>query len=274
MRNGSEQVVTMPVACPVCRHTLIREEGEAITRCPNSHCPSQRLRSLIHFTSKAGLDIEGLGKKAMEQLFNAHIIQDLPDIYTLTMADLEDLEGWGKKSANNAIVAIEVSKKTNLSKFIAALGIRYVGEVTSRLLEDHFHTLDRLMHCSYEDFIAIEGIGEQVAGSLRDYFADQKTRDMLTQLIQYGFEFTENATTHGDLPLSGMVFLFTGGLNSYSRSEAKERIKELGGQVSSSLTKKVTHLVCGEKPGSKLKKAQEMSITILSEQQFMDLIRS
>lgn len=272
LRDGSEQIISMPLVCPVCKHTLIREKGEAITRCPNSHCPSQRLRSLIHFTSKAGLDIEGLGKKAMEQLFTAEIITDLPDIYTLHSGQLEHLEGWGEKSAHNAIQAIEASKKTTLARFIAALGIRFVGEVTSRLLEDHFQTLERLAQCSLDDFLSVEGIGEQVAGSLRDYFADPAVRHMLDSLLSSGFEFAVTTKAQGDLPLSGLTFLFTGGLTSYSRSEAKERIKELGGQVSSSLTKKVTHLVCGDKPGSKLKKAEKMSVTILNEQQFIDLL--
>ena len=272
LRDGTEQIISMPRTCPVCDHTLSREQGEAATRCTNPHCPSQRMRSLIHFTSKAGLDIEGLGKKAMEQLFIEKIITDIPDIYSLKHEHLQHLDGWGEKSAANAIKAIADSKKTTLSQFIAALGIRYVGEVTSRLLETRFQTLERLMLASTDDLLAVEGIGEQVAGSLQDYFSDPAVQEMLSTLMRNGFEFSLPQQGTGILPLAGNVFLFTGTMASCSRSEAKERLKDLGGQVSSSLTKKVTHLVCGDKPGSKLKKAGEMSISILNEQQFMELL--
>lgn len=272
LRDGNAKIISMPRTCPVCEHTLVREDGEAITRCPNPHCPSQRLRSLIHFTSKAGLDIEGLGKKAMEQLFNENIIKDLPDIYSVTPDQLQHLEGWGEKSTANVIKAIETSKKTSLSQFIAALGIRYVGEVTSRLLEHRFQTLDKLIRCSLEDLLAVEGIGDQVAGSLKDYFSDPSVQGMLATFIEKGFQFTPSSTGLTNLPLSEYVFLFTGTMSSCSRSEAKARVKELGGQVSSSLSKKVSHLVCGDKPGGKLQKARDKNIFILTEQEFMDLL--
>lgn len=272
LRDGNEKIITMPRSCPVCEHSLMREDGEAITRCPNPHCPSQRLRSLIHFASKAGLDIEGLGKKAMEQLFNEKVIKDLPDIYSVTPDQLQHLEGWGEKSATNVIKAIEASKKTNLSQFIAALGIRYVGEVTSRLLEQRFQTLDKLMPCTLEDLLAVEGIGGQVAGSVKDYFSDPSVQQMVATLIAKGFQFLPPPTGLVNLPLSGYVFLFTGAMSSYSRSEAKVRVKDLGGQVSSSLSQKVSHLVCGEKPGGKLQKARDRNISILTEQEFVDLL--
>jgi len=272
LRDGNEKIITMPRTCPDCDHPLAREDGEAITRCPNPHCPSQRLRSLIHFTSKAGLDIEGLGKKAMEQLFNENIIKDLPDIYSIIPDQLQHLEGWGEKSATNVIKAIEESKKTNIAQFIAAIGIRYVGEVTSRLLESRFETLGTLMRCSLDDLLDVEGIGDQVAGSLQDYFSDPSVQEMLATLIQKGFQFTPSSTDLSNQPLSEYVFLFTGAMSSYSRSEAKARVKDLGGQVSSSLSKKVTHLVCGDKPGGKLHKARDMNISIFTEQQFIDLL--
>jgi DNA ligase (NAD+) len=272
LRDGNEKIISMPHSCPDCEHTLVREEGEAITRCQNPHCPSQRLRSLIHFTSKAGLDIEGLGKKAMEQLFNENVIKDLPDIYSVLPDQLQHLEGWGEKSTTNVIKAIEKSKKTSLSQFIAALGIRYVGEVTSRLLENRFQTLDKLMSCSLDDLLDIEGIGNQVAGSIQEYFSDPSVQEMLATLIEKGFQFSPSSTGLSNLPLSEFVFLFTGSMSSYSRSEAKARVKELGGQVSSSLSKKVSHLVCGDKPGGKLQKARDKNISILTEYEFIDLL--
>jgi DNA ligase (NAD+) len=272
LRDGNEKIITMPRTCPDCEHTLVREKGEAITRCQNPHCPSQRLRSLIHFTSKAGLDIEGLGKKAMEQLVNENVINDLPDIYSVILNQLQHLEGWGEKSATNVIKAIEESKKTSLSQFVAALGIRYVGEVTSRLLENRFQTIDTLMRCTLDDLLDVEGIGDQVAGSLQDYFSDPSVQEMLTILIEKGFQFEPSSANLSNMPLSEYVFLFTGAMSSYSRSEAKARVKELGGQVSSSLSKKVSHLVCGDKPGGKLQKAQDKNISILTEQEFIDLL--
>lgn len=271
-RSGDEQPIRMPKKCPKCEHQLSRPAHEAVTRCTNPHCPAQRLRALIHFTGKAGMDIEGLGKKVMEQLFSAGLVKDIPDIYQLNAKDLETLDGWAEKSAFNAIRAIEDSKETTLAKFIAALGIRYVGEVTAQLLERNFGNLDKLMHASEKDFLEIEGIGDQVAFSLVDYFSDSTVIAMLKHLAALGLRTSSVVPSKSAQPLAGSIFLFTGSLASFSRSEAKARVKELGGQVASSISKKATHVVCGEKAGSKLKKAQELGLNILSEREFRKLI--
>ncbi|MEA1934930.1 MAG: NAD-dependent DNA ligase LigA [Thermodesulfobacteriota bacterium] len=267
LRKGNEQPIRMPDRCPECNHELVRPADEAVIRCPNPLCPAQRLRSLIHYTGKAGMDIEGLGKKVMEQLVSEGLINDIPDIYEIEPSDLIGLEGWAEKSADNAVQAIQSSRKTNPAKFIAALGIRYVGEVTAQLLEDHFITLDSLMNASEADFHEIEGIGEQVAGSLSKYFSDPSVREMLDRVMALGMEIIPRSPAAERLPLAGNVFLFTGSLK-ISRSEAKARVKKLGGHVASSVSKKVTHVVCGQKPGSKAKKAQEMGLKILSEEEF------
>jgi len=267
LRKGNEQPVRMPDHCPECGHELVRPADEAVIRCPNSLCPAQRLQSLIHYTGKAGMDIEGLGKKVMEQLVSEGLINDIPDIYEIKPSDLIGLEGWAEKSADNAVQAIKSSRKTNPAKFIAALGIRYVGEVTSQLLEDHFVTLDNLMNASESDFHEIEGIGEQVAGSLSKYFNDPSVREMLERVMALGMEIIPRSPAAKRLPLAGNVFLFTGSLK-ISRSEAKARVKKSGGHVASSVSKKVTHVVCGQKPGSKAKKAQKMGLKILSEEEF------
>lgn len=271
-RAGSEREIKMPQSCPECGHQLVRPENEAVTRCPNSHCPAQRLRMLGHYTSKAGMDIEGLGKKAMEQLYAENLVRDVPDIYKLKAEELAVLEGWGEKSAANAMQAIEESKKTTLARFIAALGIRYVGEVTAQLLEHHFGSLEKLMQAKEEELLEIEGIGGQVAKSLVDYFSDESVKRMLEQLLALGVQITDAGAGAQELALSGKVFLFTGSLANFSREEAKTRVKELGGQVATSASKKVTHVVHGEKAGSKLKKAQELGLRILSEDDFLDLI--
>jgi DNA ligase (NAD+) len=272
-RTGREKPIQVPENCPVCEHRLILPEGEAITRCPNSHCPAQRLRLLIHYTSKAGMDIEGLGKKAMEQLFNEKLVKDIPDIYGLQAADLLDLDGWGEKSARNAVAAIAASRETTLAKVISALGIRYVGEEVASLLDEHYgSSLGQLMQADEEELLDIEGIGPQTAQSIRDYFQDPAVRSMISRLMDFGF--TINATGKGsaETPFAGYVFLFTGSLDTMSRDEAKARVKEQGGKVASQASRKVTHVVVGTNPGSKLKKAINLGLNIVSEQDFEKML--
>jgi DNA ligase (NAD+) len=272
-RNGSEKTIQVPTNCPVCQHHLILPEDEAITRCPNSHCPAQRLRLLIHYASKAGMDIEGLGKKAVEQLFNEKLVRDIPDIYALQVADLIVLDGWAEKSARKALEAINASRETTLSRLLGALGIRYVGEEVSGLLDEHYGgSLEELMRANEEELLDIEGIGPQTAQSIKEYFNDSDVKEMLARLIGFHFTIVSAPKTPGENPFAGLVFLFTGGLKSMSRDEAKVRVKERGGKVASQISKKVTHVVVGDKPGSKLKKAQELGIKILTEKNFADLL--
>ena len=271
-RTGNEQPVQFPEKCPECQHPLVRPEGEAVTRCVNPHCPAQRLQSLIYFAGKAGLDIDGLGRRNMEQLVAQGLVADIPDIFSLTKQDLAGLEGWGKKSADNAIAAIARAKQTTLSRLLGALGIRYVGEVTAELLSRHFSTLDALLVASKEDFLEVEGIGEQVAVSLVDYFSDPSTQQMLKRLQELGVVISAPVAGGEQKLLEGKVFLFTGTLESMSRNEAKQLVKELGGQVVSGMSKRVTHLIAGSKGGAKLKKAAEMGIPILDQEKFFTLV--
>ena len=273
MRDGSESPIVMPALCPVCSHDLLKAPGEAVTRCVNPHCPAQRLRSLVHFTSKAGLDIEGLGKKSMEQLFSLELVQDIPDIFTLDHEQLAALEGWGEKSADKVIVAIQAARKPLLGKFLTALGIRFVGEVTASLLEQRFASLQHLTDTSMDALLEIEGIGEQAARSIVDYFSDPTVRAMFARLEQAGVTPVPGRKTEGGQLLSGQVFLFTGTLITLSRTEAKKLVKDQGGQIATTVTQKMTHLVAGDKAGSKLKKAQELNKTILTEEEFLQMIR-
>ncbi len=269
-RSGHERPIAFPDSCPVCTHPLQRPEGEVITRCSNPHCPAQRLQSLIYFAGKSGLDIEGLGRRNMEQLVQADLVRDIPDIFSLRRQDLASLDGWGEKSADNVLEAIAQAQHTTLSRLLGALGIRYVGEVTAELLARHFRSLDGLMAASKEALLEVEGIGEQAAASLRDYFSDESTRVMLARLLERGLVIESPETGAG--PLDGEVFLFTGSLSGMSRSEAKQQVKELGGQVVSGISKRVTRLVAGEKGGAKLKKAADLGIPILKEQEFRQLV--
>lgn len=271
-RCGTEVLIRMPSHCPACATALVKRENEAALRCRNPTCPAQTLRSLIHFTSKAGLDIDGLGKKAMEQLVEQGLITDIPGLYHLQPADLEALEGWGERSAAKATQALEESKKTSLARFLAALGIRYVGEVTAQRLADHFQELERLAAATMDDFLDIEGIGTQMAESLALYFSDPATQELLARLLAVGFHFTLPPPPADTAFLRGATFLFTGRLQLFSRSEAKEKVKAAGGQVASSLTKRVDYLVCGDKPGSKLNKAGEFGTAVLSEEQFQEMV--
>ena len=270
-RKGSEQPIAFPASCPVCSHLLVKPEGEAVTRCPNPHCPAQRLRSLVHFCSRAGLDIDGLGKKSVEQLFALHLIQDLPDIFQLKKEDLAPLEGWGEKSAEKVLLGLAAVKTPPLARFLAALGIRYIGEVTAALLEHTFHSLENLLKVTTAELLEVEGLGEQAVKSIVDYFSDPDVLEMIGKFSEAGVVPQIAEETEEQLLLSGEVLLFTGSLKKMSRTEAKKLVKDNGGQIASTITKKLTCLVVGEKPGSKLRKAREKGKKILTEDEFLAL---
>jgi len=271
LRTGDEEVIVMPTCCPACNALLERPAGEAVTRCINPSCPAQKLRALAHFTSKAGLDIEGLGKKYVEQLFEQGLIDDIPDLYTLDRDRLVALDGWGEKSADNVLAAMQGAKTPSLSRFLAALGIRFVGEITASMLEDHYSSLADLRSATSSDLLNIDGIGEQAADSLIGYFQSKKNATMLDNLAALGVRPQKIERNRASRPLSGAVVVFTGGLTRLSRDEAKKLVKEQGAQIATSVSKKVTHVVAGEKAGSKLKKAQEAGKTVLSEDEFLKL---
>ena len=272
-RTGEEQPLVFPTQCPICAAPLQRPEGEAITRCVSLLCPAQQLQRMIYFVGKAGLDIDGFGRKNVEQLMEVGLIQEIPDIFRLPKEQLAVLDGWGEKSAEKLLLAIAEAKHPTLSRFIGALGIRYVGEMTSELLTRHFSTLDDLLAAEKDDLLAVEGIGEQAAMSLIEYFSSSENREMIETLLDLGLTIEtavqENSENN---PLEGAIFLFTGTLSQMSRNEAKQLVKDRGGRVVSGLSKKVTHLVAGEKAGSKLKKAAEMGVTVVDEEAFLGIV--
>lgn len=271
-RAGNELAIKMPSHCPECGEELLRKEGESALRCINIQCPAQKLRALIHFAGKSGLDLEGFGARAMEQLFEGGLIKEIPDLYSLQHHDLANLPGWGEKSASNALTSLGKSKNPTLAKFITALGVRYVGEVSAQLLEKVFGSLDRLVNVSREELEEIEGIGSQVATSLIDFFGNENNRQILAQLEASGLRVKVQEAASNNLPLADRVFLFTGTLNSLSRSEAKSRVKSLGGQVASGISRKVTDVVAGDKAGNKLSKANDLGLAIISEEDFKSII--
>ena len=272
-RTGKEKKFVMPKTCPVCGSKLVKKEGEAVWRCPNPDCFPRLVRQIAHFASKNAMDIDGLGEKVAEQLVSAGLVKDLADIYYLKLSDLLSLERFGEKSAKNLLNAIEASKKTTLARFIYGLGIRHVGEVTAQLLADHFRSIEKLANATKEELEAIEGIGPEVASSIVSWFRDKKNREMLKRLLEAGIEFTDLSTpSEKEKKLEGKTFLFTGALEHMTRSEASDKVRALGGRVASSLSKKVDYLVVGKNPGSKYRKAQELGIKIIDEQEFLKMI--
>ncbi len=272
-RDGSEAAIRLPSRCPACGSDLVKPEDEAVTRCINSHCPAQQLRGLVHFCSKAGLDIEGLGKRNVEQLYDLGLIRTIPDIYELDREQLKNLDGWGEKSADNVLAAIVQAKTPALSAFLAALGIRFIGETSATLLAGHFGSLEALAAASEEELLDIDGVGDQAAGSLTGYFSSDTTIAMLKRLKNLGVQPTAAQPSDTGRALSGATIVFTGSLARLSRDEAKKLVKEHGGTIASSVTRKVTHVVAGDKAGSKLRKAEELGKVILSEEEFLDMVR-
>ncbi len=263
--------------CPVCGSAIVREEGEADWRCTGGlFCPAQRKRALLHFASRRALDIEGLGDKLVEQLVDTHLLDTPADIYDKRKLDLQtlaDLDRMGEKSAQNLLDAIEHSKQTTLARFIYALGISNVGETTAKDLARHFGTLANLMAADEARLQQVPDVGPIVAQSITAFFAEAHNREVIEQLRARGVKWAEHEGERAEaLPLSGITFVLTGTL-SMSRDEAKERLEKLGAKVAGSVSKKTHYVVAGAEAGSKLAKALELNITVLDEQQFLQMLK-
>jgi DNA ligase (NAD+) len=271
-RSPEAQPFSMPSRCPVCGTPLVRPEGEAVTRCPNPDCQGALRRSILHFAGKGAMDIEGLGEKIIDQLLEEGLIEKVSDLYRLTEGDLVPLERFAQKSAANLVAAIQASKEVPLARFINALGIRYVGEATAQLLAQHFGSLEELSQAEVEELLRVEGIGPQVARGIREYFQDPKNQELLRELRDLGVKPLPPEKPP-ETPLAGKTFVFTGGLEHFSREEAKALVAARGGRVSSSVSAKTDYVVAGADPGSKFARAKELGITILDEAGFRKLIQ-
>ncbi len=260
--------------CPVCGSTIVREEGEAAWRCTGGlFCPAQCKEALLHFASRRALDIEGLGDKLVEQLVDGGLVHSPADIYLLDELTLAGLERMGEKSAQNLIDAINHSKKTTLARFIYALGIRNVGETTAKDLARHFGSLDNLMAADEARLQQVPDVGPVVAQSITAFLAEQHNRDVIAQLRASGINWAEHEGERVEiLPLSGKTFVLTGTLPSMSRDEAKAKLEALGAKVAGSVSKKTNYVVAGAEAGSKLDKARELGVTVLEEQQLLQLL--
>ena len=263
--------------CPICASAITREEGEVDWRCSGGlFCPAQRKQAILHFAQRRALDIEGLGDKLVDQLVDAGLIRTLADLYKLGFANLAELARMGEKSAVNLLAGLEQSKRTTLARFVYGLGIRHVGDATAKALAKHFGSLDRIIHASVDELVAVDDVGPIVALSLRTFLDQPHNVEVIEQLRAAGVAWDETegvavaATT--PLPFAGQTFVLTGSLPTLSREDAKERIEAAGGKVSGSVSKKTTFVVAGADAGSKLDKARELGIALLDEAGLLALL--
>ena len=272
-RTGEEKDFEMPKVCPVCGAQAVREEGEAATRCIGIECPAQLLRSIVHFVSKEAMDIDGLGYKIVEQLIEKGLIKNIADIYTLSLEDVASLKKNGRKFAGNLIDSIEKSKKQDLFHVINALGIKQVGIKAAKVLAKKYKTMEELSNASFESLALTDDVGEITANNIIEFFAQEQTKDIIERLKNLGVNMESMQEENIDNRFEGKNFVLTGALEKYSRKEAEDLIEKYGGKTSSSVSKKTSYVLAGEDAGSKLTKAQELGITIITEEEFENMCK-
>ncbi|MBA7621516.1 DNA ligase [subsurface metagenome] len=274
-RSGQEKIFTMPSRCPVCGAEAIKPDGEAMYRCTNTACPAQVQERLEHFVSRGGMDIRGIGESLSATLLKEGLVKNVADLYDLKdkKDQLVKLEKMADKSISNILNAIEKSKQTPLPRVIFALGILHIGEEMAELVAKHFGSLDRLANASREELLSIPAIGPKIADSIIAFFRQEENRRIIERLRRAGVRLEEEAVKPEELPLAGQEFVITGKLDAFSRQEAETQIKALGGLTGNSVTTKTTYLVVGADPGSKLAHAQALGIKLLTEEEFLRLLR-
>jgi DNA ligase (NAD+) len=263
----------MPEHCPECGAAVESAPGGVMVRCSGGlFCPAQQKESIKHFASRRAMDIEGLGERLVDQLVEKKLVATVADLYRLCIEEVAGLERMGKKSAANLLAAIERSKRTTLARFLFALGIRDVGEVTARALAEHFGSLDALMSAGEEDLMQISDVGPVVARHIHLFFQQPHNREVIRKLLERGVTWEMRSPAAADQPLKGLVFVITGTLAGMTRSEAQEQIERLGARCSSSVSKKTSYVVAGSDPGTKLEKARQLGIPVLNEAEFLAMI--
>jgi DNA ligase (NAD+) len=273
-RTGEETLFAMPSECPACGSEVVRLPGEAATRCVNKACPAQQQERIIHFASRGAMDIEGLGPAIVDQLIQAGLVRSAADLYRLKKEDLLGLERFGEKSAQNLIDAIAGSKDRPLARLIFALGIRLVGAEVARELANHFHSIHELGKATEEELMAVPAIVEKIARSVVDFFSDPENQRLIGELEEVGVSLETQVEQESGDALAGLTFVVTGKLGQFSRSEIEGQLRQLGANVTSSVSKKTDYLVAGEKAGSKLDKARELGVPVLSEAELLDFLRN
>ena len=273
-RGPDSQAYAVPTQCPVCRTALIRPEGEVSLICPNTLCPAQVAGNIRHFASRRAMDVEGLGEKVVELLLAEKLVADYGDLFSLTVEDVAGLERMGRKSAENLLAGLEKSKTRPLHRLIFALGIRYVGEGAARLLAEAFGSLDALAGATVTQMAEVDGVGEKTAESVFGFFQAAKNREVVEKLRRAGvvFEAEKPAAGEGDPRFAGKTFVFTGTLTKMTRGEAQEMVLSRGGKAAGSVSKKTDYVVAGDSAGSKLEKARKLGVTVLTEDEFLEMI--
>ena len=273
-RTGSERPFSFPERCPVCDSLVVRDKDYAAIRCVNRSCAAQSAARIIHYAKREAADIEGVGEKMVALLMEHGLVTDISSLYQLTADRLESLPRMGALSSRNLIAAIEKSKDIPLARFIFALGIRHVGERTAQSLADHCGELSKFLSLTVDELVAIPDIGEETAITIAEYLADPAERELIDRLISLGLRIVPSSppqtTTHG--PLAGLTFVITGTLPSLSRSEAEQFIRNNGGTVSSSVSKRTSYVLAGTDPGSKIKKAQDLGVEIIDEEMLRQMM--
>lgn len=268
-RTGNEKDFEMITRCPMCNEPIFKKEGQVDYFCINPHCPARHIEGLCHFVSRKAMNIDGLGDRIIEDFYNLKYIKDITDIYKLSCFrdELTELEGYGNKSIDNLLEAIENSKENSLERLLFGLGIPNVGEKTSKILAARYETLDNLMNATFEELNQIPDIGEIIAKSIIDFFQNEKNRDIIEELkeLKVGMEYTGPKVVINE-NFNGKTFVITGTLTKYTRDEVEEKIENLGGKTSSSVSKKTSAVIVGENPGSKYTKAVELGIPIWNEE--------
>ena len=272
-RPANSAPFEMPKVCPICGEPLVREEGEAAVRCINPNCSAQQLRSVIHFVSKAAMNIDGLGASIVEQLLDKKLINDCSDIYYLNFDNVISLDGFAEKSANNLIAAISESKKSGLDRVLFGLGIRMIGSRAAQILAAHFGNVDSLMSASVDELSSISEIGTKMAQSIVEYFKQDKSLYIIERLRAAGVDLTYTSTQKGS-NFNGKIFVLTGTLPTLKRNDAKKLIESYGGKVSGSVSKNTDFVVAGEEAGSKLDKALSLGIKVLSEAELTEMLKN
>lgn len=273
-RTGEETPFEMPKTCPVCGAPAVREEGEAAIRCTGIECPAKLFRNLVHFVSREAMNIDGLGENIIGQLLEKGLIKNIADIYMLKLEDIASLKKKGQKFAQNLIDSINQSKENDLYRFITALGIRHVGTKASKLLARKYKNIDNLMTAELEDLSTINDIGPIVATSIQEFFKQEQTKDLIEKLKEAGVNTQAKEEENVDNRFEGKTFVLTGTLEKYTRGEASNLIEKFGGKTSGTVSKKTTYVLAGEEAGSKLTKAQNLGVTILSEAEFEQMLRN
>ncbi len=271
-RTGKEKKFRIPDRCPVCGTRVYRGPDEAVARCTNMSCPAMIKQTIKHFASKGAMDIDGLGSKIVDQLVDREVVHSVADLYRLTVDDFSSLERLAEKSSQNLIDAIDKSRRPSLARFIYALGIRHVGEHVARVLSGRFASIDALGKATVPELMQIDEVGPRVAESIHNFFSEPRNREVVDKLLSHGVRYEKPAARRAPGDLDGKVFVFTGSLETLKRSEARRLVEERGGSAASSISKKVDYVVAGRDPGSKLARARELGLEIISEDVFRKMV--